>query len=81
MGVYFPLMFDTCIPLRDQTSHGKLFASSLLPEELKSSPHHYINPLYHLYLVYNAYIRIKIMCIIHVYEKICIKKGRSRGRG
>ena len=83
MGVYFPLMFDTCIPLRDQTSHGKLSASSLLPEELKSSPHHYINPLYHLYSVYNVYIRIKIMCIyiIILCMKKCIKKGRSRGRG
>ena len=52
-GVYFPLMFD--IPLRNQNPHGKLFASSLSPDELKSSPHHDINPLYHPYLVYSTY--------------------------
>ena len=56
MGVYFPLMFD--IPSRDRSPHGKLFTSSLLPGELKSSPHDHdiINPLYHPYEVYSTYI-------------------------
>ena len=52
----FSLMFD--IPSRDQSPHGKLFASSLLPGELKLSPRRDINPLYHPYT----------RCIAHIYS-------------
>ena len=49
-------MFD--IPSCDRRSHSKLFTSSLSSGELKSSPHHDINPLYHLYT----------QCVAHIYS-------------
>ena len=49
-------MFLFDIPSCDRSSHGKLFETSLLPGELKSSHHCDINPLYH-----------PMRCIAHIY--------------
>ena len=44
---------------RDRSLHGKLF-SSLLPGELKSSPHRDINPLHHPYSVYSFQVALEL---------------------